>query len=399
MKKKLFNFLTFSLFNFSPLLAATSPLASTNDYYYTTPKTTNICGRVMGENGDYKLVRAEDLAFINEALAERYVLSGYTSDTNATAEGTLVEGKYRHVAPSTIGYWNRAPLSACALTNTYHFYQFDALTEASGGAMTNIATVITNARPHKLVTMGWITNNFATLKKMNCLVAQPLLSSTSDAVEIETTIVKSKDGGGYTLTTTNTITLAAMQLHENGAGYNTEYYDGDRSKTTVKRICTGSGAVRLSFGVADTNAWLRGEEKPKVVSGARAWGVFDLESKYETDLNNNYDEGSTNATVIIDLGEARWVCATTNSQLVYEIDVDIREVYASCVSVAPWMPSLSEVESTASVPPLPSGPEDDTRSSSQKKKAEMDNVWRVYLVLDLKPVASLEEWGGDGNED
>lgn len=391
MKKKLFNFLTFSLFNFSLLLAATTPLSSANDYYYTTPKTKNICGRVMGENGDYKLVRAEDLAFINEAWAERVVLSGYTSDTNATAEGTLVKGKYRHVAPSTIGYWNRAQLSACALTNNV-FYGYDALTEASGGAMTNIATVITNARPNKLVTMGWITNNFATLKKMNCLVAQPLLSSTSDAVEIETTIVESKDGGGYTRATTNTITLAAMQLHEYGAGHNTEYYDGNWSKTTVKRICTGSGAVRLSFDVADTNAWLRGEEKPKVVSAARAWGVVDLESEYETDLDNNHDEGSTNATVIIDLGDARWVCATTNSQLVYEIDVDIRDVYASCVYVAPWMPSLSEVESTASVPPLPSGPDDDTRSSSQTKSAEMDAVWRVYLVLDLKPVASLDGW-------
>ena len=68
--------------------AATTSLATTNDYYYTLPKTTNIVGRVMGESGDYGLVRYEDAAWIAEAWAERIALGGeYEVQTNAAGPG------------------------------------------------------------------------------------------------------------------------------------------------------------------------------------------------------------------------------------------------------------------------------------------------------------------------
>lgn len=385
------------------VLGARSPLASTNDYYYTTPKTTNIFGRVMGENGDYKLVRAEDLAFINEAWAERAALAGSAGETNATAEGTLVEGRSRRTSNNR--YWNRAPLRECVLTNS----AINALTEASGGAMTNITCAITNAAAHKLVTMGWLTNNFATLKKMNCMVVQPNVSSDDETVT--TTAghhVKRTQWQGQGEwdkiewdddPTTNRQTLAALQMIEKG--YGKYEMDSDLTQSNIeetfveKEVTDGSGTLRLSFEVADTNAWLRGQDSPKVVRSARVWLKYELyarsldqEEEYYPDRRTVRDEEThTNVTALVDLGAPRWAGVVTNS-LTYELEVDVRELYGKFVDVAPFMPSLAEIEAAAAVPSVSA-----SYGYAMKEKYMYRSGYPVfYLVLDLKPVASVEGW-------
>ena len=91
--------------------AATCTPAATNDYYYTTPKTTSIFGRVMAETGDYRLVRQEDIAWINEAWAERMALADDGAfTTNAVPPGALVAGG---VGPTHLRSWQQRCRSLC----------------------------------------------------------------------------------------------------------------------------------------------------------------------------------------------------------------------------------------------------------------------------------------------
>jgi len=55
----------------SLIAAVTLSLASTNDYTFTTPGTTNLSGVGMGPNPSYAIVRGEDVSFLREAYEER----------------------------------------------------------------------------------------------------------------------------------------------------------------------------------------------------------------------------------------------------------------------------------------------------------------------------------------
>lgn len=55
----------------SSLLAATTPLASADDYIFTKPSIPQLIeGKVMGEEPAYRILRVEDMSFLNEAKAE-----------------------------------------------------------------------------------------------------------------------------------------------------------------------------------------------------------------------------------------------------------------------------------------------------------------------------------------
>lgn len=54
--------------------AATSPLASAADYIFSTPPSNIIHGAILGPGGDYRVMRAEDAAYLHEALCERAAL-------------------------------------------------------------------------------------------------------------------------------------------------------------------------------------------------------------------------------------------------------------------------------------------------------------------------------------
>lgn len=80
--------------------AAVSPLTG-SDFRLTSVNTNLISGRLMGDTGDYALMRYEDIAFLNEAFRERYMLlsglfargNSFDSFTNSrdTVESTIKE--------------------------------------------------------------------------------------------------------------------------------------------------------------------------------------------------------------------------------------------------------------------------------------------------------------------
>ena len=382
MDKMLFHIFTFHAL---ALVAATSPLATPGDYFYVAPKTTNICGRVMGENGDYGIVRYEDVAFINEAWAERLALAGYAVPTNTLPAGPLVKGGLDRLA-NTGDYLEWSSNTTCVVTNAGGL--LPALAEASGGKMTNIWCESEWPAPRKLVTMRAVTNNYATLKRMNCLVPGVYVSSTNVATAIEGGYEEVWSAGGgrqtYPYASTNTESLAQFYLSEAGGGSNDRDSYGNRDESMWARMTTGAGTVRFEFDVADTNAWLRGQQSPKVVREARAWALLRPWA-FESDTATDTDTW-TNATVLVDLGEARWAGVTANGRLAYEVDVDVRELYATCVASAPWLPTLAAVANAARVPPL----DGQTGSRYRNKSVSMDGV--AGLVLRLKPVASLQGW-------
>ena len=65
--------------------AASSPIAGTNDFTFTRVTYTNISGTVMGDAGDYRTMRYEDLAWLNEAIAERIAFTGDYFDFTTNA--------------------------------------------------------------------------------------------------------------------------------------------------------------------------------------------------------------------------------------------------------------------------------------------------------------------------
>ena len=76
----------------STILAVALSLTSPKDYVYTTPLcgTNQIVGIGMGENADYMIVRAEDVAFLREAYAERTDVHWAVIPDGTNAIDTLV---------------------------------------------------------------------------------------------------------------------------------------------------------------------------------------------------------------------------------------------------------------------------------------------------------------------
>ena len=65
--------------------AASSPIAGTNDFTFTRVTYTNISGTVMGDAGDYRAMRYEDLAWLQEAVEERLAFTGDLFDFTTNA--------------------------------------------------------------------------------------------------------------------------------------------------------------------------------------------------------------------------------------------------------------------------------------------------------------------------
>lgn len=65
--------------------AASSPIAGTNDFTFTRVTYTNISGTVMGDTGDYRAMRYEDLAWLREAIEERLAFTGDLFDFTTNA--------------------------------------------------------------------------------------------------------------------------------------------------------------------------------------------------------------------------------------------------------------------------------------------------------------------------
>ena len=101
---------------FVALFAVSLSLGSPNDYFFTHP--TNVpanvfMGKGIGPDGDYSMLRAEDLAFLDEAYAERCDVDfnyGSNSSFGRTATLPVVKiGGSGHRVPGTIfSEWDMA---------------------------------------------------------------------------------------------------------------------------------------------------------------------------------------------------------------------------------------------------------------------------------------------------
>ena len=389
--------------------AATSPLTSTNDYYYTQPKTTNIVGRVMGENVDYRLVRAEDAAFINEAWEERWALGERpTWGQEAVPGGPLVSRRGSRALVR--GWWKEAPIEECVLETGD---MAGRLAEASGGAMTNI--VLDYSFTQRLVSVSMITNQYATLKRAKVLAKEAEVTFTNvDAKVVRTYRVETDESQIGPVVSTNEVQGGEWSI--NGSGSKTIWdgvvveegepkWAGEEtwSETVDGREMSGKVKMRLAWIVGNTNEWMRGAESPKVVKAVHAWAAVEVwgrreESKKTWEIRKEQGGGwsidtnevvrvnwSTNATVLVDLGEATWAEAK-EGRLVYEVVREMAELTGTATGIVEGMPTLEEVADAAAVPVLS---EVGSHEVSKWLGCEIENV---YLVIELKPVTSLVGW-------
>lgn len=391
---------------------AVSPLATPADYYYTVPKTTNVFGRVMGENGDYRLVRNEDISFINEAWEERKSLAGSgPSMMGWNPGGTLVR---RRNWPSWIECYAATNLSTCVVTGATMEAR---LAEASGGAMTNVRYQI--ARRSGLVSMAAVTNEFATLKKRIVLADMAEESYTNEQATVVTT--HTRFWGDERSGETNQVTVLTNAI-ERGRwaveGYGSHTVKdgivvedgkgraaGERwwDKETDNEQISGRLKMRMEFRVYNTNDWMRGEASPRVVKSAHAyavveaWGGRSRERRtYEVRetgqgwgwVTNSYEkeEWTTNATVLVDMGEARWV-ECRDGRLVYELPAKrVLDFTQEVLAEVEGMPSLEEVAAAGVVPEM-----EEVGEQFVSKWISCE-ILSVYVVMEIKPVTSLPGW-------
>ena len=74
--------------------AASSPIAGTNDFTFTRVTYTNISGTVMGDAGDYRAMRYEDLAWLREAVEERLAFTGDRFDFTTDAPNSYTRWEF-----------------------------------------------------------------------------------------------------------------------------------------------------------------------------------------------------------------------------------------------------------------------------------------------------------------
>ena len=91
------------------IFASASPLASPSDYVFAPFANVSnaaafIKGEIMGNDADYKTIRAEDLAFLQEAWCERAALAqgDWSEQTNKT-ESIAIRWWYGFTAYPNVG--------------------------------------------------------------------------------------------------------------------------------------------------------------------------------------------------------------------------------------------------------------------------------------------------------
>lgn len=405
--------------------AAATTLASTNDYYYSTPRTTNICGKVMGQAGDYSLIRYEDVAWLQEAWLERMALAGAPMNQGKFSGEPLVwkEGDAGGVAFQNDRYWTNATMQACCISNVVGSYgSMQAMQQimgaASNGEMTNRIFELAVREPGKTVRKDAITENFATVRAMK-VVAKPIApTETNAATGVQWQWQRYADSREQEPrqptenTYTNEAPVTKWELSGESRVDVAETWERDMEREEWRKIRTqrwerkvkfdvgGGGAVRLQFAVRDTQDWLRGEEAPKVVEAAAAWGVVELRQanvmQRSEDIVNTgdgsvtneseYVETRTNALVFVSLGEASWREAEDGEyggKIVYEIQVAPKTLAQRAADTAGGIETSLDVD----MPNL-------TKGAGFKRVYRSLNgeLKIVYLVIRLRPVTCLQGW-------
>ena len=417
----------------APCAAATTTLASTNDYYYTVPRSDKLAGRVMGENGDYKLVRHEDVAWINEAWAERIALGEDSQpEESAFPENKSVRGRngnsWEAEGEDTRAYWTNGTIRTTAITNEWISKIGEEWTiekimyRASGGEATNREMKIIPPMRGKLVTMNAVTNAYRELKEMKYVVkgANPSCVAWEEkynyyieqwengekAVQLERCVTNEFEGVDWR--------MMGGGEHETWRIWGANILSGEmevewwgENKIRIWQGPSGKAKVEAECAVRNTNDWLRGESAPKVVEEVRAYGVVRMKGNWydigwkirfrERDeetwvrelIWTNDLQRTTNATVLVDMGSASWKGAKEDT-LTWEVEVDVPELMAQCAAVAEGMPTKQEIEAKNTIPGFETSEWEEGEVASESS-LECEIV-KMILMIKLKPVTSLPGW-------
>jgi len=414
----------------SGALAASTTLTTTNHYYYTVPSSTNIVGRVMGEIPDYRLIRYEDVAWINEAWAERIALGENRMPvSSALPEGMLIGGRTETNGVATTAYWTNATMRTTAVTNAWieNLMAQETLErilyKASGGATTNAKRRILAPRWRGLVTREAVTNAFRMLRGMNVVVKPCNTAGNTNWLEVAESQWEAKLNGEQEYqgseTVTNAVAGAGWHMEAGGVNQVNRYMRWDSEEEewitsswgqgteSWEERPTGKVRIEAQFTVRSTNDWMRGEGTPKVVEAVRAYGVVYEEggrreegwerrfwsrgleeAGWEVVATNSVSE-ETKATVLMDLGEASWKGVRENA-LAYEVEVDVPEMMAECAAATEGMPTPAEIEAANAVPEF--GLREDNEGKVEKYVWLACEIKKIYLVIKLRPITSLEGW-------
>lgn len=109
--------------------AASSPIAGTNDFTFTRVTYTNISGTVMGDAGDYRTMRYEDLAWLNEAIEERLAFTRDRFDFTTNAPNLCTRWEF--------GRWDAGETNGTK-TSIQAFVDGTTQTVARAWAVTNL---------------------------------------------------------------------------------------------------------------------------------------------------------------------------------------------------------------------------------------------------------------------
>lgn len=424
-----------SLFAFQ-LQAATTSLDSQGKYYFKIPSTTNISGRVMGDGGDYKLVRQEDLCWLDEAFAERNALAAgfngaQTNMTAALVKHRTFDGPIANVwydpnvvgveakVQGGLGFWIR-----CA-------------------GFTDIVISTTNHPARRLVSMGWITNLYHTARLASriCPMGEGTLadsiscsvdeSQTGSSVRYYEFYEDGHEPGSYVVLSderewTRTIGNAEHILcyADSAVSRNTYSWVGcsqprntdfDEWKMDLGPVYTSteykcktepiysSGNLEIEQ-VCSTNAWLRGGGTPmRFIRKIEAWGLVHIEVVQKGSIiESEY--------VVMRLGEPRFV-RCENQSLVWSISIDRADLTDRSVGVAGTHGPSWALDASVEQPAYPSNEMAGRRiidtvgmdysyileyqtsnGASDIRRFEAILSKEIVLVIDIKPATMLGGW-------
>lgn len=191
--------------------AVTSPLADASAYVFTTPPHTNLIeGRVMGQGGSYRVLRAEDCYYLAESAAERFVVGGVSiANVVNIPANLLLFTKYLQTVDYAIGL---IPLLDSPnavfgyLTESPKFEPFSSPVELAAtniiSSATNSASIVTTdgISPRlKFPSFANMTNRFAFMENFKCAFIQDTFGYGSNRlVCVETETVGGDDHETYT---------------------------------------------------------------------------------------------------------------------------------------------------------------------------------------------------------
>lgn len=420
----------------SVMLACDMFSASTitaGQYYFTTPRTNLIQGRVMGPNADYRLIRYEDIAWLKEAYAERKALSSDSYDKNTNVTSVLISHKANFDRIDT-GFID--PESVSDISNfVVNSSEIDFF--STGARPIDINTI--DPSPRSLISIGWLTNAFAKIEKAHSLVFGRAFESSDGeavysysyennyAVYTNWHLEVRSSSGSYTSTNLLSSELYAYKYvlkESTSTAYVPERGNLDWNSWVLVEGPSFHDSVESHEGYAsysseiyhqcDTNAWMRGNSYPMFYNSAKVFGIVNIEEELE-----KYDEnGKTNyadrAYVFMKISDGITFKGVYDDGIIWSFSFAPSAIASTASSLAgmngpswvnsaaasyPEYPENSDIGRLVSdffAQTQPEGPDEtpwayyseENDEHSDERSFEM-NIRKIFVVFDLSPATML----------